>query len=89
MGWPEKRLNYLPGCRELVKSYHEEFPVYWAREIVWCYQKLLETNEEDNIHWRDLRIATNLRKDSFKAAFPYLKEFTDVGTAEKIKGLLP
>lgn len=89
MGWPERRLNYLPGCRELVKSYYEEFPIYWAREIVWCYQKLLETNEENNIHWRDLRIITNLRKDSFKAAFPYLKEFTDVDTAEKIKDLLP
>lgn len=89
MGWPERRFNYLPRCRELVKSYYEEFPVYWAREIVWCYQELMETKEGNDIHWRDIRNITNLRNDNFKAAFPYLKEFTDVDTAEKIKSLLP
>ncbi len=89
MGWPERRLNYLPKCRELVKSYYEEFPVYWAREVVWAYKKLLETKEESDIHWRDIRNLTNLRNDNFKAAFPYLEEFTDVQTGEKIKSLLP
>lgn len=89
MGWPERRLNYLPRCRELVKSYYEEFPVYWAREIVWCYQELIETKGGNDIRWRDLRVVTNLRSNNFKASFPYLEKFTDVETAEKIKSLLP
>lgn len=89
MQWPERRLNYLPKCRELVKSYYEEFPVYWAREVIWAYKKLMEVKEENDIHWRDLRVITNMRKDNFKAAFPYLEKFADADTAEKIKGLLP
>lgn len=89
MGWPDRRLNYLPKCRELVKSHYEEFPVYWAREIMWCYQELKKTRDKGNIHWKDIRVATNLRKDNFKASFPYLERFTDEETAEDIRRLLP
>ena len=89
MGWPSKRFDYLPECRRLVQSYYEEYPIYWAREVVWCYRYLAETIGEEFIKWRDIRDITNLRKDNFYASFPYLKRFTDVDTADKIKNLLP
>lgn len=89
MGWPDRRLNYLPGCRELVKSHYEEFPVYWAREIMWAYKLLLGEKKMEDIHWRDLRVITNLKKDNFEAAFPYLERFADGKTAEDIRNLLP
>lgn len=89
MGWPDRRLNYLPKCRELVKSHYEEFPVYWAREIIWAYKLLLGEKKMKDIHWRDLRVITNLKKDNFEAAFPYLERFADGKTAEDIRNLLP
>ena len=42
-----------------------------------------------DIHWRDLRVITNLKKDNFEAAFPYLERFADGKTAEDIRNLLP
>lgn len=89
MGWPNKRLDYLPECRKLVQNYYEEYPIYWAREVVWCYQHLNETIGEESIKWRDIRDITNLRKVNFYASFPYLCQFCDQNTADKIKTLLP
>lgn len=88
MGWPSKRLEYLPKCRELVRGYYEEFPVYWAREVVWCYFQLKKTKEENDILWRDIRDITNLRKKNFTDSFPYLTLFTDEHTADRIRSLI-
>lgn len=88
LGWPSKRFDYMPKCRELVQSYYEEFPIYWAREIVWSYQYLLETIGEDVIKWRNIRDMTNMRKENFIESFPYLHNFTDEDTADRIKNLL-
>ena len=87
--FPDKRFNYLPKCREVIYEYEEKKEVYWAREVVWCYQNLLESKGEEDIRWRDIRNITNLRKDNFIATFPYLEGFTDVETACRIKNLLP
>ena len=86
---PGKRFDYLPKCRKIIYEYEEKKEVYWAREVVWCYQSLLEGKGEEDIRWRDIRNITNLRKDNFIATFPYLEGFTDVETACRIKNLLP
>lgn len=88
LGWPSKRFDYLPQCRELVKKYYEEYPVFWAREVVWSYRHLLETVGENNIRWRNIRDMTNLKKDNFLESFPYLHHFTDSDTVERIKNLI-
>lgn len=88
LGWPSKRFDYMPKCRELVKSYYEEYPIYWAREVVWCYKLLKQNKEENDILWRDIRDVTNLRKDNFIASFPYLTIFTDKHTVDRIKNLI-
>lgn len=89
LGFPNMRMEYyMPKCKELIDSYFEEFPIYWAREVVWCYQELRKTKNEDDILWRNIRDITNLRKDNFQASFPYLNRFADEETAERIKGLV-
>lgn len=89
LGLPGKRSDYLPKCKEVIYGYEEKKEVYWAREVVWCYQDLLGRKGEESIRWRDIRDVTNLRKDNFIASFPYLGEFTDEEMAGKIKALLP
>ncbi len=87
--FPDKRFDYLPRCRKIIYEYEEEKEVYWAREVVWCYQYLLESKREEEISWRNIRDATNLRKDNFIASFSYLHLFTNADIEDKIKGLLP
>lgn len=89
LGLPGKRFDYLPRCREMIQAYEEPKEVYWAREVAWCYTYLLESKEADDIRWRDIRDITNLRRDNFIAAFPYLHLFADGETAAKIRDLLP
>ena len=84
---PDKRFDYLPKCRKIIYEYEEKKEIYWAREVVWCYQELIKKKEE--VCWRNIRNVTNLRKDNFMASFPYLEKFTDMETAGKIKSLLP
>lgn len=89
IGCSNKRIEcHMPKCKKLVDSYHEDFPVYWAREVVWCYQYLQESKGGDDIRWRDIRDITNLRKNNFLASFEYLDRFADRETAEQIKGLV-
>lgn len=88
LDWPSKRFDYLPRCRELVRSYYEEFPVYWAREVVWCYLQLKKTKGENDILWRDIRDITNLKKSNFLESFQYLTLFTDEHTADRIRRLV-
>ena len=87
--FPGKRFDYLPRCRKVIYGYEEKKEVYWAREVVWCYQSLMGSKGEEDIRWRDIRNVTNLRKDNFMASFPYLEKFADMETAGKIKSLLP
>lgn len=89
LGYPDKRFDYLPKCKNIIYEYEEKKEVYWAREVVWCYQELIKKKEEEDICWRDIRNVTNMRKDNFIATFPYLEQFADEETAGKIKSLLP
>lgn len=89
LGFPNKRFDYLPKCKAIIQEYVEDYPLYWAREIVWCYKHLVDSIGENAIRWRDIRDVTNLRKDNFIASFPYLHRFVDEVTEKKIKALLP
>lgn len=89
LGFPSKRFDYLPRCKAVIQEYAEDYPLYWAREVVWCYQHLVDTIGEDAIRWRDIRDVTNLRKENFIASLPCLRQFTDEDTADRIKALSP
>lgn len=87
MGWPDKRLNYLPKCKELVKTYaSESIEEYWARECVWAYEKIMK--ESVNINWRQLRDMTNMTRENFERCKKYLSNYTDNTTADKIRRII-
>lgn len=88
LGLPNKRMDYLPKCKELVRSYFEEYPMYWAREVAWSYQYLVDTIGEDAIYWRNIRDITNLSRENFLASYEYLHLFVDEDTEKRIKALL-
>lgn len=41
MGFPGKRMDYLPKCRSEIKKYEESQEIFWTRKIVWNYRKLV------------------------------------------------
>lgn len=87
MGWPDKRLNYLPKCKELVQKYTKEtIEEYWARECVWAYEKIMK--ESVNINWRQLRDMTNMKRENFERCKKFLNNYIDVFTSERIKKLI-
>lgn len=85
MGWPSKRLALLPLCRAEVNRYHETMQQYWAREIVWAYNKVVENQVK--LNWRAIRDFTNMKRRDFLEALPLLIHYTDVETSTKIKSL--
>lgn len=85
---PDKRFDYLPKCKAVIQEYAEAFEVYWAREVVWAYKSLVESERGNNIYWRDIRDITNMRRNNFLASFPYLHLFTDQDTIKAIQSLL-
>ena len=88
MGWPGKRLYFLPLCKAEVEKNIETQQEYWAREVVWAYEKLRKELGEKTLYWRTLRDMTNIRRVDFESTFPLLTRYTDTITAEKIKSLL-
>ena len=85
MGWPSKRLDYLPMCKAEVNRYHETMQQYWAREIVWAYNKVMDNKVK--LNWRAIRDLTNLRRCDFVTALPLLIHYADAETSTKIKSL--
>lgn len=85
---PNKRFDYLPKCKAVIQEYAESFEVYWAREVVWAYKSLVESANQDDICWRNIRDITNLRRDNFFASFAYLSMFADQDTTARIQSLL-
>ena len=88
MGWPQKRLQFLPLCRTAVHEYEESMEQYWARECVWAYQKLKEEYDSRDIRWRQLRDLTNMRRADFERCKEFISLYTDVETAEHIIRLI-
>ena len=85
MGWPSKRLALLQLCRAEVNRYHETMQQYWAREIVWAYNKVVENQVK--LNWRAIRDFTNMKRRDFLEALPLLIHYTDAETSTKIKNL--
>ena len=85
MGWPDKRLEYLPMCKAEIRRYYETMPQYWAREIVWAYKQIQE--HKDKLNWRAIRDLTNMRRRDFEIAKPLLIHYADAATCNIIRSL--
>lgn len=85
MKWPNKRLALLPLCRAEVRRYHETMQQYWAREIVWAYNKVRDNQVK--LNWRAIRDLTNMKRRDFVTALPLLTHYADNETCIRIKNL--
>lgn len=85
LGFPGKRMDYLPKCRGIIQNYAESQEVFWARKIVWMYRKL--TAEGQMISYSRICKPLNLRRENFTASLPFLARFCREGEEEGIKGL--
>lgn len=86
MGFPDRRLEYLPMCKEAVLKYTEDFEHYWARECIWAYERLKA--ETEIVGLSKLMKITNLRKKNVEACVPHLEFYTDSEIAEAIRALV-
>ncbi len=87
MGWPSKRLNYLPLCKAEVMSNMDPIEEYWAKEVIWAYKKAKQASGQKRVYWREIRNLTNIRREQFLSTFPLLTNFTSPEIAEEIQGL--
>lgn len=86
MNLPDKRFEKLPRCREEIQRHGETQKEYWAREVVWAFQKLVR--EGQPVNWRGIRRLTNMRNVDFQGCKPFLNQYIDSDTADRIRGLL-
>lgn len=84
---PSKRIaTYLPKCRAEIEKYQESQEEYWAREVVWAVNHII--TEGNRLNWKQIRNLTNMRKADLIRCFPYIPNYTDIGTVEKIEMLI-
>lgn len=74
MGWPERSIDRLPQCLEIVLSYDESKEEYWAREIEWAQNKLSETKPLEEISPSQIWKKVNLRKKEYERVLEILLE---------------
>ncbi len=83
---PDKRFDYLPTCKAEIMRWHETQEHYWAREVLWAYNRLKNGNEI--INWKKIRTLTNIRKNNLEACLKDLEQIADKDTYIFISELL-
>lgn len=82
LGMPKNGLRNYPLCRAEIIKYTESQEQYWARELEWAANTML--NSVGVVHMTGLMKLTNMRVKNIVASLPYLG---DSITAEKIKAV--
>lgn len=70
LGFPNKRMELLPKCKEEILSKRESLAEYWTRELTWAIYSLLETNSP--INYKKIRDLTNMRRKYIEECYPYV-----------------
>ncbi len=81
-----KYFDNLPLCKQEILKHHESQEEYWAREVAWAVNRIIE--ESQPLNWKHIRNLTNMRNENFQACKAYLEKYTDIEMAERIKELL-
>lgn len=82
LGMPKNGLRNYPLCRAEILKYAESQEQYWARELEWAAQTMLDS--VGVVHMTGLMKLTNMRVKNITASIPYLD---DSPVAEKIKAV--
>ncbi len=86
IGMSEKRYPNLPLCREEVKKNYEDWEHYWAREMVFFYERI--KLEDKPVTATAIMNMTNARRRNLIRGIPYLEQYTDRETAAAIRELI-
>ena len=86
LGFSENRYPNLRLCREEVEKNYETWEHYWAREMVFYYQKI--KTEGKPVTVTAIMKMTNARKHNLIRGIPYLDLYTDSETSAAIRELL-
>ena len=86
LGLPDKQIDRLAKCKEEIEKHQESQEQYWAREVVWAYQKIVA--DKKPICWTRIRELTNMRNADFQSCKPFICKYTDKQTSVEIMNLL-
>ena len=86
MGLLGHQLENMPRCRAIFERYTETYPESWARKIIWAYQRLRAQGKP--FYWSDIRKLSGVKKKNFQSIIPYLQQYTDAETANRIVALI-
>lgn len=84
---PSKKLERLPLCMRAIRQQKETQEQYWAREVVWAAEQVIERGQEWN--WTNIRKLTNMRRTDFAACYSHIPLYMEAGLMEKLRALLP
>ena len=85
IGISEKRYPNLRLCRKEVEKNYETWEHYWAREMVFFYQRI--RMEGKSVTATLIMKKTNTKKHNLIRGIPYLDLYTDAETAAAIQEL--
>jgi len=80
LGLPKNGLRNYPLCRAEIMKYTESQEEYWARELIWAANTMMNAGRV--VHMTGLMKLTNMRGRNILASLPYLDDTT---TSAKIK----
>ena len=86
MGLLGHQLENMPMCQAIFERYTESYPENWARKIIWAYQRLRAQGKP--FYWSDIRKLSGVKKKNFQSIIPYLQQYTDAETANRIVALI-
>lgn len=86
LGCPNRRLDYLPLCKQEVMKYAETQEEYWSREVIWSLRKL--RREGEPLNWRHIRNLTNMRKRNLEACLPELEKRVEKEEFELLRAMV-
>ena len=86
IGMSEKSYPSLHLCREEVEKNYEDWEHYWAREVVYFYQRIIQEGRQATA--TAIMKMTNTRRRNLIRGVPYLEQYTDCETAAVIRELI-
>ena len=77
-------VKHMPKCLAVLEKYQESYQELWARRLIWGYNILEKKKGEGNFYWIELQKLSGVVKTNFDQIKPYLINYTDQHTIDKI-----
>ena len=81
------RLENMPKCCEILRSYQETYDENWARRMVWAYKRLKNEKQDQSVFWTDIRKLAGVKKHKIHGSYQYLERYSNRNIADEIMAL--